>query len=108
MGRNKFGAIPTIYKKIKYHSKKEAEYAKKLDILKKAKKIQDWDRQLRIPIVVNGVKICTYVMDFVVTTNEGKTQYIEVKGYETAVWKIKWKLLQAQNKDSGIEFVLEK
>lgn len=108
MGRNKFGAIPTTYKKIKYHSKKEAEYAKKLDLLKKAKKIKSWDRQLRIPLIVNGEKICNYIMDFVVTKNDGRLQYIEVKGYETAVWKLKWKLLKAQLKDEDIELTIEK
>jgi len=106
--RNKFGAIPTIYKKIKYHSKKEAEFAKELDLLLKAKKIKKWERQLRIPIVVNGEKICTYIMDFVVTTPEGKTQYWEIKGYETQVWKLKWKLLSAVLKDSDIELIVKK
>lgn len=105
---NKFRAIQTVYKGVKYHSKKEAAYASKLDLLKKAKKIKEWDRQLRIPLEVNGHKICTYIMDFVVTTNEDKTQYIEVKGYETQVWKLKWKLLQALFKDSGIELIIEK
>lgn len=105
---NKFRSIKTVYKGEKYHSKKEAEYAKKLDLLKKAKKIQGWDRQLPIPIIVNGEKICKYIMDFVVTKNDGKVQYIEVKGYETQVWKLKWKLLKAQMKDSDIELVIEK
>jgi len=108
MARNKFGAIPTIYKGIKYHSKKEAEFASKLDILKKGKKIKSWDRQLKLPIIVNGEKICTYIMDFVVETNEGKTQYWEIKGYETQVWKLKWKLLKAQLKDSDIELIVQK
>lgn len=108
MGRNKFGAIKTVYKGVEYHSKKEASYAERLDLLKKAKKIKSWDRQLKIPIIVNGVKICTYIMDFVVTTNDDKIQYIEVKGYETSVWKIKWKLLKAQCQGLEIEFVLEK
>jgi hypothetical protein len=108
MARNKFGAIQTIYNGIKYHSKKEAEFAKKLDILKKAKKIKKWDRQLKLPIVVNGEKICNYIMDFVVETKEGKTQYWEIKGYETQVWKLKWKLLKAQLKDSDIELIVQK
>ena len=108
MARNKFGAIPTTYKGIKYHSKKEAEYAKKLDLLVKAKKISSWTRQIPYPLVVNGKKIANYIMDFEVVTNDGTRQLIEVKGYETQVWKIKWKLIQALYTAPGIEFVLEK
>jgi hypothetical protein len=108
MPRNKFGAIPTTYKGIKYHSKKEAEYAKKLDLLVKAKKIKSWERQVKLKLVVNEELICNYIMDFVTTKPDGKKQYIEVKGYETAVWKLKWKLLKALNKDPNIELIVEK
>lgn len=93
--RNKFNAVPKVYKGVKYHSTKEADYAKKLDILKKAKKIISWERQLPIKLLVNDALVCTYVMDFVAKMPDGHKQYIEVKGYKTNVWRLKWKLLLA-------------
>jgi len=34
-------------------------------------------------------------MDFEITHNDGSLELLEVKGYETDVWRLKWKLLHA-------------
>lgn len=105
---NKFRAVPKIYKGIKYHSTKEADYAKTLDLLKKGKKIKNWVRQVPLKLKVNDQLICTYIMDFVAEMPDGHKQYIEVKGYKTNVWKLKWKLMLALKDtiDSTGEFVI--
>lgn len=93
--RNKYNAKPTCYNGIKYHSKLEAKYAQDLDWRLKAKDIKSWKRQVKISLDVNGKHICNYYIDFVITHNDDSIEYIEVKGFETQVWKLKWKLFQA-------------
>lgn len=58
-------------------------------------RIERIERQIRIPIVVNSVPICVYVVDFLVTYADGRRELVEVKGIETAVFRLKLKLLCA-------------
>jgi len=108
MRYNKYGAKITEYNGIKYHSKREATYAEQLDWKVKLGEIKSWTRQIRIPLVVSKHLICTYILDFIVVANDDHKQYIEVKGFETPEFKIKWRLLQALNEDKTIEFLLVK
>ena len=91
-----------------YKYKKEAAYAAQLDILKKGKAIKDWKRQVKIELYgENGGKVCNYYMYFVVEHNDGVMEYIEVKGFKTAVWRLKWKLFKDKmGKDSKIKITL--
>ena len=79
-----------MYKGVLYDSKSEAAYAAKLDAWKRAGIIVGWERQVDIPLVVNGKKVCKMVADFLV---DG--EYVEVKGVKTAAYNIKLKLLKA-------------
>jgi hypothetical protein len=60
-----------------------------------ADRVVHWKPQVRIPIVVNGVKICDYVADFLVSYANGTEELVEVKGFETPEWKLKKRLLDA-------------
>lgn len=82
------------YKGSIYDSKFEANYAAELDLLLKAGEIIKWERQVKIPLIVNGYIICNYYIDFVVY-RDGETEYVECKGYPTEVWKLKWKIFEA-------------
>lgn len=93
--RNKYNSRKTIYNGIKYDSKLEAEYAQQLDIRKRDGDIKDWRRQEPIKLEVNGKKIATYKVDFVITHNDNAEEYIEIKGMRTAVFNLKWKLFEA-------------
>lgn len=92
---NKFGAKSSSYNGILYHSKKEAGYAAELDLRLKAGDIKAVQRQVKIDLVVNGYHITNYYIDFVITHNDDLNEYIEVKGFETPEWKLKWKLFEA-------------
>ncbi len=96
---NKYHAIKTEYSGKKYDSKFEAEFAQKLDIMKTFGKIKDWKRQIAFDLKVDGKKICRYVVDFVVFHLDGKEEYIEIKGVETAAWKIKRNLFLQLHKN---------
>ncbi len=93
--QNKYNAKSSIYNDKVYHSKKEAAYAQELDLRVYAKDIKSWRRQEKIELFVYGKKICAYYIDFVITHNDESEEYIEVKGFETDLWRMKWKLFEA-------------
>lgn len=93
--RSKFGNIKQTYGGYSYHSKKEAEYAAELDWRVKAKDIKSWDRQYKVELRVYGVLICNYYLDFAITHNDGRLELVEIKGFSTDVFRLKWKLFEA-------------
>lgn len=93
--QNKYGAIKQTYQGYSYMSKKEAAKAMELDMLVKAGEIKGWERQKKIELKgENGGHVCNYYIDFVVEHKDGVIEFIEVKGFKTDVWKLKWKLFE--------------
>lgn len=82
-----------------YDSKREAEYAHQLDLLKKAtdphKRVESWERQYKLDLRANGIHICNYYVDFLVRYADGRTELHEVKGMENATWRLKVKIMEA-------------
>lgn len=107
---SKYGAKRTTYAGRKFDSKGEAGYAEQLDWLLKAGEIKEVIPQFKISLDVNGVHICNYFVDFKVITKHDSVEFHEYKGYETEVWKMKWKLLQAllHEIEPGAELVVIK
>lgn len=103
MPRNKFGNTPTIVDGIRFASKAEARRWQELQLLEKAHQITLLRRQPRFKIHGNdGRLICTYVGDFAYNEfpdlghNTGQQAVVEdVKGVETATFKLKAKLFRA-------------
>ena len=93
--RNKFNAQKTAYKGTQYHSKKEASYAMELDWRVKAGELKSWTGQHKFELYVNEEKICNYYIDFRAVRSDGVIEYIEVKGFETNVWRLKWRITKA-------------
>lgn len=99
--RSKYGNKKTEYNGRTYHSKKEALYAEGLDTAMHAKdekeRVVSWKPQVRYDIVVNGQKICAYILDFLVEYGDGRVEYVDVKskGTITDVYRIKSKLMKA-------------
>lgn len=92
---SKFSNVKTAGAGGLYHSKLEQRYGAELDLRKRAGDIKEWERQVRISLDVNGAHICNYYIDFVITHNDGTKEYVEVKGFETDTWRLKWKLFEA-------------
>jgi hypothetical protein len=103
---NKYGAVKKEYHGRVYHSTYEMEYAVNMDWLKERGIIIDWVPQVKIPIIVNGLFICWYIIDFRLEYPHKRFEYHEVKGAETSIWKLKWKLVKALYPD--YDFVLIK
>lgn len=90
----KFGNRASDYNGYIYDSALEAEYAQELDLRLKAKDIKSWQRQVKCEIRIDGNLICNYYVDFEIEHNDGSYELVEVKGLETAVWRLKRKLLE--------------
>ncbi len=96
---SKYGAKSTQVDGITYHSKFEAAYADELRLRLMAKDIKSWERQVKLDLKVNGMHITNYYIDFIITHNDGSREFVEVKGFETEVWKMKWRILEATFED---------
>lgn len=77
-----------------HRSKAEAKRCDQLALLEKAALISNVEQQPRFPCSVNGVKLCTYVADFAYHEN-GKLVIEDVKGFPTAIYKLKKKIMAA-------------
>ncbi len=108
--KNKYHNVTTEYNGIKYDSKLEAKTAQELDWRLKAKDIKEWKRQVKIPLKVNGVLICNYYVDFFYIDKNDTHVFLEVKGVELPLWKLKWKLFTAliNEIDMGAELIILK
>ncbi len=94
--KNKWAtAKKQVYDGNRYDSGFEAGYAAELDLRLKAKDIKSWERQVKIPLEVNGYHICNYFIDFVVYHNDGTTEYVETKGLASYSRKLKWMIFEA-------------
>lgn len=113
--RNKFNNVKTIYNGIRYDSKREAEKAMELDMLKNGGEVLEWTphpRYLLIPRYLNSegkiVRPCYYIPDFWVKYASGAEAVIDIKGFETPEFKLKKKMFNYRYKDKNIELVIEK
>lgn len=92
---SKFGNIPTIIDGIRFASKREAKRYWELKMLERAGEIKDLRLQVRFPLVVNSIKIATYVADFCYVAKDGKKIVEDSKGARTRTYITKKKLMQA-------------
>jgi hypothetical protein len=75
-------------------SKGEANYCNELRLRELAGDIESYNTQITFDLKVNGIKICSHRVDFVI--KEGNKLIVEeFKGFETDVFKIKKKLFEA-------------
>ena len=87
----------------KFDSKFEASYAQELDLRLKAKDIKGFESHLSMPLIVNNYHIGDYQIDFAIYHNDGTIEYVECKGFPTAVWRLKWKIFCAMHEDNPNE-----
>lgn len=93
--KNKFNAKKQTYNGNKFDSTFEAKVAEDLDWRLKAGELIEVKRQVKVPLIVNGVTICNYYLDFRTVDKHGQVNYIEAKGFETQLWVLKKKLFIA-------------
>jgi len=104
--RSKYRNIPTVVGGVRFASKAEAKRDGELQILKHAGHVRNIERQPRFPLIVGGVKICTYVGDWQYEELSPPGQRTAIyatpvkvvedrKGALTPAFKIKWALAKA-------------
>lgn len=93
--KNKYNASKIDSGGYRFDSKLEARVFEDLEFARLSGHLIEIRRQVKIPLMVNGVLICNYIIDFVVIDKHGQKKYIEVKGFRTALWEMKWKLCMA-------------
>jgi hypothetical protein len=90
---HKFRAKACSFDGFHFPSMKEGHRYLELKLLLQQGHITDLELQPKFPIIVGGVKICTYIADF--RYREGKTLIVEdVKGFQTPVFRLKKKLFE--------------
>jgi hypothetical protein len=87
---HKYGAIRCTRNGIKFPSKLERSYYDFLTNLKNEEKILFFLRQVGLHLPGN----IKYICDFVVFNLNGQIEFIDVKGKETDVYKMKKKLVE--------------
>ncbi len=94
MGRSKYNSKPTEVDGITFASKGEARRYAELKLLDKAGEIQRLELQVSFPLLVNGIKVGSYIADFTYI-EKGKEIIEDFKGVLTPIFKLKWKIVQA-------------
>lgn len=97
---SKYNAKKVEVDGIKFDSKAEAEYYLHLKEKVDNGEIRSFERQIRMTLqegfylegIKGKVRAITYVVDFVVTNEDGSITYIDVKGIETEAFKLKRKM----------------
>jgi hypothetical protein len=92
---NKYCAVKTEVDNIVFHSKREANRYSELKLLVRAGIIHDLELQVWFPLVVNNVKIATYLADFAYRDIDDRVVVEDSKGIRTPVYKLKAKLMLA-------------
>jgi hypothetical protein len=78
--KHKFNAKRTWYKGEVFDSLKEANVLRRLELKKSRGMIVGFERQVLLPLVVNGKKISKIIVDFKVEHLNGSFEYIDAKG----------------------------
>lgn len=93
----KFRNEPTTVNGVRFDSRKEAARWGELVLLEAAGLIANLERQVRFPLIVNGVEVCVYIADFVYSEAGGRVVE-DVKSAHTRrlpVYRLKAKLMLA-------------
>ena len=89
--KSKYRAIPTVLDGIRFASKSEAKRYGQLKLLQLAGEIRWFTCQVPFHLGA-GVR---YVCDFLIVYADGRVEVEDVKGMETAMFKVKKKLFEA-------------
>lgn len=95
--KNKFGAVPVIVDGVRFASRAEAKRHAYLQVMQRAGLISDLKLQPRFALVVNGIKVGTYVADFSYVDKERGHVVEDVKSpaTRTNVFLLKKRLMLA-------------
>ncbi|MEZ9708733.1 DUF1064 domain-containing protein [Vibrio breoganii] len=91
----KYNASKVVTNDRTYDSKLEAKRAHDLEMLQMCNEISDLKFQVSFDLQVNSSPICKYIADFTYLDKHGNYIVEDAKGAETAIYKLKKKLMLA-------------
>jgi hypothetical protein len=96
----KQGWVTVGGKKHFFRSQWEVDYARYLEILKKYKRIKEWEYEPKT-FWFEGIKrgVRSYLPDFRITEHDGTKYFVEVKGYMDSRSKTKLKRMKKYHPD---------
>lgn len=81
---SKFGAVPTqTADGQKFKSTLEADFYNRQWIRLRAGEVEKIEREIRYELIVNGVYIASYYLDFIIYEKGGNVRYIDCKSQPT-------------------------
>lgn len=81
---SKFKAIPTeTADGQKFKSQLEATYYNRMLMMQKGGLVKLIEREIRYELIVNGVFLAAYMMDFRITYTDGRIEYVDCKSVAT-------------------------
>lgn len=89
---NKYGAKPQVIDGIRFASKLEANYYCKLKLRQKADEVVFF--LLQVPFRMDGGS--KYLVDFMIFNKDGSIQFVDTKGRDTPISKLKRKEVEAK------------
>ncbi len=97
MRPKKFHNRPVVVDGVRFDSAGESRRWAELQLLERAGQIRNLERQKRIPLVVEGVKICDVVIDAIYFEGQRRVaeDYKSEYTRKLPVWRLKKKLLAA-------------
>lgn len=94
--KHKYGAVKTEAGGYKFASKREANRYLELKMMEHAGLIADLELQPEFPIEIDEIPICVYKADYAYFFLETGVRVVEdVKGFQTAEYKLKKRLVEA-------------
>jgi hypothetical protein len=101
----KYRNVKCTYNGIKFDSQGERDRYRKLEFKQnKCGIITDLKTQVKFPIEINGIKVCTYIADFTYKIRETDQLIVEdFKGVITGLFTLKKKLMKAVH---GIDILI--
>lgn len=93
-GRSKYGNVKVEAEGMKFDSRREKTRWMALRLEETTGAITNLQRQITYPLDVNGMKVCDYIADFVYERG-GELVVEDAKGFRTAIYQLKAKLMLA-------------
>src|SRR5262249_61502067 len=90
---HKFNAIKVEIDGIKFDSKAEARRYQDLKLMPQVSNLR---AHPRFPVFVQGVQVCTVVLDFAYRDSLDRWHYEDVKGADTPISRLKRKMVEAE------------
>jgi hypothetical protein len=93
--RNKFRAVKTTIDNIIFDSKMESYHYLILKQLADSGKVSNLEIHPKFPIYIKNKLVCKVILDFAYDDDIG-THYIDVKGMDTPISRLKRKMVEAE------------